>query len=105
MAPSVLRRCESIIKVEMNYYKPMHQQSPEHILHRSNQLFLRIIALYVLIAACGFGIDIKFYHAADDRIYYLVENKIENDESITADLRYYGRTSALSRSAEAVPSQ
>ena len=76
----------------MNYYKPMHQQSPEQIVSRSNQIFLRIIALYVLITVCGFAIDMKFYHLTDTRIYYLVENKKELDSRITANLRYYGKS-------------
>jgi len=87
----------------MNYYKLAHKQSPEKILHRSNQLFLKIIGLYVVVAVIGFAFDIKFYHKTDDRIFYTVENKRELDDRITADLNYYGRTKALSRRIEAVP--
>lgn len=87
----------------MNFYKTVHQQSPERKVSRSNQLFLRIIGLYILLAVIGLAFDMAFCHLPEDRIYYVVENKKEQDDRITADLRYYGRATALSRLEEVLP--
>jgi hypothetical protein len=75
----------------MNYYKPVHLESPEQRLTKSNRLFLRMIGLFILIAALGLTIDMLFYHSQDNRIFYRVSNAIYNNDKITADLDYIGR--------------
>lgn len=87
----------------MNYYKPLRQCPPEEIVSRSNRLFLGIIGLYLVIAGCGLAVDMTYYHTREDRIYYLVENRQDTDNRITADLLYYGTRTRLSRPAEVLP--